>query len=221
MKGDRSYATLVAEIQSGILAPGAPLAEADLAARLGVSRTPLREAISRLVADGLAVQQSPRITVVSDFDAATVQQLFEVRRALEEAAARLAAVRGDHEVFAAIAGDFGAAAANDQTGRAADTTAEYYALIARFDTAIDTAVANDYLVAGLRTVRTHLVRARRLAQRDPARLRASAVEHRLIADAISTGNAELAAHATHVHLHNALMSTLASLTDPVTPGGSR
>ncbi|HEU5222115.1 MAG TPA: GntR family transcriptional regulator [Candidatus Lumbricidophila sp.] len=212
MKSDRAYATLLEEIQSGVLVPGAPLAEAELAARLGVSRTPLREAIGRLVADGLAVQQSPRITVVSDFDAARVQQLFEVRRALEEAAARLASTRGDAETFARLADEFAAASTNLENGHSPAATADYYALIARFDTAIDAAVANDYLTASLRTVRTHLVRARRLARHDRARLRASAVEHGLIANAIAAGDADLAAHATHIHLHNALQGTLASLS---------
>ena len=49
---DRAYALLLEEIQGGALAPGAVLAEVEQATRLGVSRTPLREAISRLVADG-------------------------------------------------------------------------------------------------------------------------------------------------------------------------
>ncbi len=87
----------------------------------------------------------------------------------------------------------------------------YYALIARFDDALDAAVANDYLTAALKTVRTHLVRVRRLARDNPARLAASVAEHRLIASAVAAGDAELAAHATHVHLHNALVAILASL----------
>ncbi len=65
----------------------------------------------------------------------------------------------------------------------------------------------------LRTVRTHLVRVRRLARDNPERLAASVAEHRLIASAIAAGDAELAAHATHVHLHNALSSVLASLDE--------
>jgi len=52
---------------------------------------------------------------------------------------------------------------------------------------------------------------RRLARDNPQRLRASVDEHRLIASAIAAGDAELAAHATHVHLHNALTSILDSL----------
>jgi DNA-binding GntR family transcriptional regulator len=203
---DRAYATLLDQIQSGALAPGSVLGEVEQAARLGVSRTPLREALGRLAADGLVVQQSPRVTVVSDVDVDDIRSLFELRRALEETAARLAAVRGDAPAFAALAEDFARSSLRADDGREA-----YYALIARFDAQLDASVGNDYLTSALRTVRTHLVRVRRLARDIPDRLAASVAEHRLIATAIAERDADLAAHATHVHLHNALATILASV----------
>jgi DNA-binding GntR family transcriptional regulator len=203
---DRAYRSLLEEIQSGTLSPGAVLGEVEQAARLGVSRTPLREALGRLAADGLVVQQSPRVTVVSDIDAGDIRELFEVRRALEETAARLAAERGDADEFARLAETLALTTVAD--GAAMDA---YYALIAEFDAALDASVSNDYLISALRTVRTHLVRVRRLARDNPGRLAASVAEHRLIASAIASGDAELAAHATHVHLHNALASILDSV----------
>jgi DNA-binding GntR family transcriptional regulator len=203
---DRAYLTLLDEIQSGELPAGAVLGEVEQAARLGVSRTPLREAIRRLVADGLVAQQSPRVMVVTAVDADNIRELFEVRRALEESAARLAAERGDAAEFAALAEEF----ARAQLDAAADLDA-YYALIARFDLALDAGAANTYLAAALRTVRTHLVRVRRLARDQPARLAESVAEHRLIAEALADRNGDLAAHATHVHLHNALRNILDSL----------
>lgn len=206
---DRAYAELLEQIQTGILAPGTVLGEVEQAARLGVSRTPLREALGRLVADGLVVQQSPRVTVVSDVDVDDIRALFELRRALEESAARLAAARGDAEAFAALAEDFARSSITGDEGRDA-----YYALIARFDAQLDASVGNDYLVSALRTVRTHLVRVRRMARDIPERLAASVSEHRVIAAAIAARDADLAAHATHVHLHNALTTILASLDAP-------
>ena len=213
---DRAYASLLEEIQSGVLRPGAVLGEVEQAARLGVSRTPLREALGRLAADGLVAQQSPRVTVVTAIDADDIREIFEVRRALEESAARLAAERGDASAFAELARDF---ARVDLTGPDADGTDAYYALIGRFDLALDAAVSNDYLTAALRTVRTHLVRVRRLARDNPGRLAASVAEHRLIAAAIADRDADLAAHATHVHLHNALTNILDSL-DAATGAGT-
>lgn len=208
---DRAYATLLEEIQSGALAPGTVLAEVEQAARLGVSRTPLREALQQLSADGLVEQQSPRVTVVTDIDADDIRSLFEIRRALEESAARLAAERGDAELFAALAGEFAAAAASLDATTGRD---DYYALIARFDAAVDAAVDNDYIAAALRTVRTHLVRVRRMARDKPERLAASVAEHRLIAEALAERAGDLAAHATHVHLRNALTSILDSIQNP-------
>ena len=220
---DRAYRTLLDEVQTGVLAPGSALAEVDLAARLGVSRTPVREALGRLAADGLVIEVSPRLTVVAGFDADDIRALFELRRALEEAAVRIAATRGDAVAFAAIARRF------DEVDAVTDADA-YYALIADFDAQVDAAASNAYLAAALRTVRTHLVRVRRLARDMPERLAASVGEHRLIAEAIASHDPELAAHATHVHLHNALASILASAafgrphdhvsTDPTTEGAA-
>jgi DNA-binding GntR family transcriptional regulator len=206
--GEFAYRALLEEIQSGSLAAGTVLAEVEQAERLGVSRTPLREALRRLTADGLVEQLSPRITVVAAIDAADIRDLFALRRALEESTARAAASAADRAEFAELATRFAHAAESlgDDEGRA-----QYYALIARFDEALDAAVGNDYLTAALRTVRTHLVRVRRMARDKPARLAASAGEHRLIAEAIGSGDGDLAAHATHVHLHNALASILDSL----------
>lgn len=203
---DRAYATLLDEIQDGALPPGTVIGEVEQAARLGVSRTPLREALGRLAADGLVVQQSPRVTVVTAIDADDIREIFEVRRALEESAARLAAERGDAAAFARLAREFTEA---DLVGPAGLDA--YYSLIARFDRQLDASVANDYLTAALRTVRTHLVRVRRLARDNPGRLADSVAEHRLIASAIAARDADLAAHATHVHLHNALTNILESL----------
>ena len=206
--GEFAYRALLEEIQSGSLAAGTVLAEVEQAERLGVSRTPLREALRRLTADGLVEQLSPRITVVAAIDADDIRDLFALRRALEETTARAAASADGRAEFTDLAARFAdaAEALGDEEGRA-----QYYALIARFDEALDAAVGNDYLTAALRTVRTHLVRVRRMARDKPARLAASAGEHRLIAEAIGSGDGDLAAHATHVHLHNALASILDSL----------
>lgn len=209
---ERAYATLLDEIQRGLLAPGSVLGEVEQAARIGVSRTPLREALTRLIADGLVVQQSPRVTVVAPIEPDDIRELFEARRALEEMAARIAArnigATGRPGTFADLAAGFAAATVDDAASRDA-----YYDLIARLDEALDEAIRNDYITAALRTVRTHLVRVRRMAQDKPERLTASIAEHRLIAEAIAAGDADLAAHATHVHLHNALTSILDSLPE--------
>lgn len=209
---DRAYRVLLDEIQRGILPPGTVLGEVEQSTRLGVSRTPMREAIGRLVADGLVAQQSPRVTAVTDFDAADIRKLFIARRALEETAARIAAAQPNRDAFEALARSFDQTVAG-RTDAGEGAIDAYYALIADFDAAVDAAVDNPYLTQGLRTIRTHLTRARRLARDNRARLQMSVAEHSLIARAIADGDADLAAHATHVHLHNALTSILESIQE--------
>ena len=199
---DRAYQALREEIVSWQLVPGTVLVEVEQSTRLGVSRTPVREALSRLVADGLVEPQAGRGLVVAAISLDNITELFEARQALEQRAAALAAERREPAVFLELQAEFRRASALIGDRHA------YYDLVSRFDTAMDEAARSPYLVAALRSLRTHLVRIRRLAQDDPQRLIAAANEHLLIIDAIVDGDAELAAHATHVHLYQSLKNTL-------------
>ncbi|MET1035417.1 MAG: GntR family transcriptional regulator [Arthrobacter sp.] len=198
---DRAYAELRRDIVEWRLPPGTVLGEVEQAERLGVSRTPLREALSRLAADGLAVQQRGRGAVVSDVSLEHVDDLFGLRRALEVEAARIAARSGVSAPFSALAERFSAAAGHIGPR---EPSAPYYGLAEELDAAVDAAVDNPYLEQALRGLRVHLARLRRLAQDDPQRLRASAAEHAAIARAIASGDPELAAAATMLHLHHSL-----------------
>ena len=211
---DRAYRVLRAEILDAVLPPGTVLLEVEQAARLGVSRTPLRSAVARLVADGLVAGRSGRGFSVTEMSVESIQDLYELREALEERAAALAARAADRSAFGLMRERFLAAPALLEAGD--EGIHRYYGLIAEFDAAIDSAVGNAFLVGALDTVRTHLARIRRLARGNPARLRAAAAEHLLILDAIIDGDAALAAHATHVHLHLSLASVLVTLagSDP-------
>ncbi len=75
---------------------GDRLIENELADMLGLSRTPIREALSRLQAEGLAEQHPHRGFTVVEFDHAMVSELYQMREALEGTAARLAAKNADH-----------------------------------------------------------------------------------------------------------------------------
>ncbi|MEU0531085.1 GntR family transcriptional regulator [Amycolatopsis tolypomycina] len=80
-------------ILTGRLRPGDRLVERELAEDLGVSRVPVREAIRSLEAEGFVVVQSPRRVVVRQLARVDVEELFDVREALEGLAAGLAAAR--------------------------------------------------------------------------------------------------------------------------------
>jgi DNA-binding GntR family transcriptional regulator len=201
---DRAYAALRDDILEWRLLPGAVLAEVEQATRLGVSRTPLREALSRLSADGLVEAQAGRGLVVAATSVESVVDLFDVREALETKAAALAAARRDPAVFEALREEF--RAAGDLL--ADPSRHRYYDLVRRFEEAVDAAVGNAYLVAELRGLRTHLTRIRRLSHDNPERLAAAAAEHALIVDAILDGDADLARSATTVHLRRSLRNIL-------------
>ena len=209
---ERAYAELREHIIDWRLQPGTVLAEVELSERLGVSRTPVREALGRLLADGLVAAQGGRGLVVTSVSLHDITQLFELRQALEQQLARLAARGRDRREFEALAEEFRASDAL----LAGDDRSAYYALVDRFDAAMDAAAANPYVIAALRTVRPHLARVRRMSRDDDARLRAAAGEHLLIVEAVAAGDADLAASATHVHLHRSLQSILASGLDQPT-----
>ncbi|WP_077489587.1 GntR family transcriptional regulator [Sinomonas mesophila] len=214
---DRAYAALRDDILQWRLVPGTVLGEVEQAERLGVSRTPLREALARLTADGLAAAQRGRGVVVSDISLEHLDELFELREALESKAAALAAQRGDRERFAGLRDAFAAAGAlvtDDDPQRH-----EYYALAAELDAEVDAAIANSYLSQALASLRVHLARVRRLAKDDGARLRQAAVEHAAIAGAIADGNPQLAAAATAVHLSSSLQHIKATHSDTTPPPG--
>src|SRR5699024_6728202 len=219
---DRAYSTLREEIVDGILEPGTVLGEVEQSARLGISRTPLREALARLVADGLAETSRGRGLVVTAVSLAEAPRLFDLRIALETLAARRAAERvaGPVDDAENIPED-GPALRSRITGladRLEQAAAELsagtepsgdHALTLELDAALDAACDNSYLAASLRGLLLHLGRLRRLARDSrarspPGRLAAGAREHSALSRATAAGAPALAAAATTVHLHHAL-----------------
>lgn len=212
--GERAYRTLRSEILDGALEPGTVLQEVEQSIRLGVSRTPVREALRRLAADGL-VEAGGRGTVVTGIDRDDIVSLYELREAVEGKAAALAARRRDEGRFEAIRDRLREAPKLLTRGEAG--LADYFAIVDDLDDAIETAAANPFLATALRSVHLHSARIRRLARHNPERLRTAAGEHLLIVEAILAGDADLASHATHVHLHLSLTNALAASAD-ASPG---
>ncbi|GGK95778.1 GntR family transcriptional regulator [Salinibacterium xinjiangense] len=203
---ERAYAALRDDILEWRLEPGTVLGEVEQSERLGISRTPLREALARLLSDGLVAAQGGRGLVVTAVSVNDIAQLFELRQALEQQIARQAAQHGDPTVFESLAVEFRAAPGLlERSDHAA-----YYELVSRLDAAMDAASANSYLVTAVRSLRPHLVRLRRISRDNNSRLLAAAREHLLIVEAVAAGDRELAASATHVHLHQSLTSILAT-----------
>jgi DNA-binding GntR family transcriptional regulator len=88
---DQVYTAIRERITSGSLARGARVHQEDLAEELGVSRTPVREALRRLAAEGLVEMRTNRGARVADVDQAGMRVSYEARTVIEPGAARLAA----------------------------------------------------------------------------------------------------------------------------------
>jgi DNA-binding GntR family transcriptional regulator len=96
-KAHATYVELRRRIMNGDLAAGALINQEQLAADLGVSTTPLREALRMLESEGLVRSRTHRDIVVAPLDPVEVAELFQVRRQLDALAARLAAVNYDDD----------------------------------------------------------------------------------------------------------------------------
>ncbi|MDR6640552.1 GntR family transcriptional regulator [Paenarthrobacter nitroguajacolicus] len=207
---DRAYTALREDIIEWRLRPGTVLAEVEQSERLGVSRTPVREALGRLTAEGLTAAAGGRGVVVTDISLESIDELFELRETLEVRAAGLAAQRGEPGIFAELHAKL--LLAPELLSENDPARHDYYALVGRLDDAIDAAISNTYMAHAMRSLRVHLVRVRRLAADDAARLHAAAAEHAAIAEAIAAGNPRLAEAATTVHLHRSLTHVKATHT---------
>src|SRR4051812_49803721 len=84
------------------LEPGAPLREAAIASQLGVSKTPVREALGRLEQEGLVEATSFKGAVVTNYSERDLQEIYELRELLEGVAVRAAASDADDETLAAL-----------------------------------------------------------------------------------------------------------------------
>ena len=117
-EADRVTRRLRDEIIDGVRPPGARLVERDLAADMGVSRVPVRDALKALVTEGLVTPRPRTWTTVREFTDADIEDLIEVRSALENMAFRLAAERRTDaqlvELAAHLAAGQGAAGAGDE-----------------------------------------------------------------------------------------------------------
>ncbi|MHA7134110.1 GntR family transcriptional regulator [Oerskovia turbata] len=132
-EADRVARIVREQIIEGARAPGDKLVERDLAAELGVSRVPVRDALKTLIAEGLVTPRPRTWAVVRTFTAADIDDLIEVRSAFETLTFRLAAERRTPERLAELDAvlDREARAARDDDAPAAHrAAADFHELVA-------------------------------------------------------------------------------------------
>lgn len=204
---DQVHARLRALIVRGRLAPGSRVVETDIAARLGVSRTPVREALQRLLQEGYVLDapggQQSRLTV-APLTRADVDELLNMLGALEGVAARRAAMR-ETEERATLAATLRAANADFRAAGAAPVDHEaLYDADDRFHRAIIAAAGGARLRALHDTVHPQAERyVRMFISMLTDDLDASVAEHDAIAEAIVTGRADDAERAVAMNWRHA------------------
>lgn len=199
--GNETLAGRIAEqikrrIITGQLAPGQKLVEKDLAAACNVSRTPLREALARLVNDGLAVSVPYRGIFVRRVSLRHVREIYELRIGIEGLAAMFAAERAKKTDLDRL----GKLLVAMDAERAGDDADELKLLNERFHRGIAEASGNSLLVRQMDELWCWVNLARTSNWTATGRGDTSRDEHHAIYQAISDQNAPLARTLTESHV---------------------
>jgi DNA-binding GntR family transcriptional regulator len=192
--------TLKLKIEDEILMfnfkPGERLDESRLAERYGSSRTPVREALRQLAAEGFVRIRPHRGAVVSGLSMAELIEMFEMMAIYEGVCARLAARHATPDEMAQIESGHEAC----RTFCEDDDFDGYCLANARFHESIYRASHNSFLIKQTVSIRNRLGAYRRFQLRRNNRLRDSFREHQLVLDAIRTGQAEEADRLMREHI---------------------
>ena len=195
---DVVFNTLRQAILKGELAPGERLMEIQLAEKLGVSRTPIREAIRKLELEGLVLMIPRKGAEVAKISEKSLRDVLEVRRSLEELAIELACHRmseDDMRELEVVQGRFREAIAKGEAMAIAETDEHYHDVIYQ-------GTGNDKLVQMLNNLREQMYRYRLEYIKDEDKRQVLLVEHEHILTALKSRNIAEAKDAAREHIDN-------------------
>ncbi|MBP2629681.1 MAG: transcriptional regulator, GntR family [Firmicutes bacterium] len=199
--------TLREAIRGGVLKPGERLMEIQLAEELGVSRTPVREAIRKLELEGYVIMMPRRGTYVANLSIRDVNEVFEIRTTLDSLASGLAAERiTDEELerlerLLVLIGEY---IEQNDMDKIVETDMEFHDILYQ-------ASRNARLVGIIYNLREQLTRFRSTSMSYPGRLKETLEEHIRIVEAIAQGNVELAQKAAEEHMEKSEQTLLISM----------
>lgn len=190
------YQQILELISARVLAPGARLDEQSLAAEMGVSRTPLREAIGRLAEKGVVEYRPYQGNFIRTFTTKEVNDIYHVRRALEELAIRLTAERLTEERLGVIRGildeiEAAMARGDVETVNAADR--RFHDVIAEFS-------ENDALIGAISDLSHQVQIIRMMANQNPEVVSRTAIQRSEILAALEARNGDDAARLIGRHI---------------------
>ncbi|NLV16778.1 MAG: GntR family transcriptional regulator [Syntrophomonadaceae bacterium] len=186
-------------IVRGALKPGDRLMEVQLAEELGVSRTPVREAIRKLELEDLAVMIPRKGAYVSSMSLKDIADLFEIRVALEVLAAGLAAERITHEELE----DLERILVMKSESIEETDFDRLIEIDVKFHDGLYKASRNEKLAQIINNLHEQIYRFRRTSLASPGRMKEALEEHRKIVEAISQRNIVLAQALAQEHIENA------------------
>ncbi len=190
---EQAYEQMVSLIEAGELGPGELLEERTLAARLGVSRTPVRAALSRLVGEGLVDRMPSGLLTVTELGLEDFAQLIQFRRLLEAEAAFLAAGKIPAGELQSLIERIEQAAVTSS-----DDPTEHWQLDDELHALIASNSGNRWLGQSITTVR-RMIRMCNV-EKLPHRFSETRAEHLAILHAIKQGDADLAREHMRKHI---------------------
>ena len=204
---DVVFQTLRQAILRGELKPGERLMEIHLAQKLGVSRTPVREAIRKLELEGLVLMIPRKGAVVAEITVSDLEDVLEVRRALEELAVKCACrkITGEQlESLREAAEAFGKALKGGDVSACAQADEAFHAVTYE-------ATGNRRLVQMLNNLREQMYRYRLEYLKDRRSHSLLLSEHKEIMEALERKDEETAARITSMHIERQKETIISSL----------
>ncbi len=184
-------------IISARLAPSTVVSEPDLAQQLGVSRTPVREAIKALMAEGLVVRLSSGRSMVAPISIEDAQRTYDIRARLEGLLARDATERIQKAELPEL----------ERLLHLMDLLKDDYVEVVRlgaeFHRGIEAISDNRQCADMLRQIRGHVDRYRTLTTQQPGRVQKAVTEHHSVFEAIASGDSARAERAMVEHVETA------------------
>lgn len=201
--------TLREAIINGVLKPGERLMEIQLAEELGVSRTPVREAIRKLELEGFVIMIPRRGTYVADLSIKDINEVFEVRTALDVLAAGLAAERitdEELEQMERLLVHIGEYIEKEDMDKIVEADSQFHDILYR-------ASRNDRLVQIINNLREQLTRFRSISMSYPGRLKNTLEEHSRLVEALAMRDVHLAEKLSTEHMENSEQTLLLDFSD--------
>lgn len=209
------FESLREAIISGQLRPGERLMEIQLAEEMGVSRTPVREAIRKLELEGLVAMIPRKGAYVAGLSLKDIVDVFEIRGALEGLAAELAAERITDEELEELERylvKIAEAIEKDDLEKVVANDTDFHSLLYQ-------ASRNQRLSQIINNLREQIQRFRTTSLSYPGRMKTALEEHRKIVEAISARDGELASKLAHEHIENAENSMMSMIQQDKKYGG--